>query len=243
MIKLLPIGVLIFLVVLAGGYLWMRRSQAQVTPQIKELTQLTGQTDVSSFAPVDNSDRIKILEEAVILLAKKINGEVPTTGTNATLIGRISTLEDKVTSLQRQVSQLQSGVSPTSAPAAGRSVKQPPIYIPLGWVASSSVMVWTTITTQSITIDTNDYPGFTSAQFEARIVNFQGNGTAYARLINTTDGSGVLASEVSNSGIDYAWVTSSNFSLASGKKTYAVQLKTNTGYAAQISDAHLKINF
>jgi hypothetical protein len=246
MIKFLPVLVLIILIVFVGGYVWIKRSQDLPSTKTQQLQQISGQTvtDTTAFAPVSESDRIKILEDAVVILAKKINGGDGAADSNATLVSRVSSLEDRVTAMQRQISQLQTGSGTTTTTQTSTStVKQPPVYIPLGWVSSSQVMDWATILSQSVTIDSADYPGMTNVQFEARIGNYQGNGTAYARIINTTDGNAILSSQVSAGGSDYTWVTSASFPLASGKKVYAVQLKTNTGYAAQISDAHIKINF
>lgn len=245
MVRFLPVVVLVILVLFVGGFLWIRNSQIQPTSQTTQLKQISGQvtTKEDTFAPVSNEDRLKILEDAVVALAKKVNGEMAATDSNTALVARVSSLEDKVTVLQRLVSQLQSGTANSTTTQTTTTTKQSPIYIPLGWVATSTSMDWATISSQSITIDTSDYPGMISAQFEARIGNYQGNGTAYARLINTADGTAILASQVSANGTDYTWVSSSTFSLPQGKKTYAVQLKSNTGYAAQIADAHLKINF
>lgn len=249
MIKFLPILVLILLVLGASWYFITRQEQNIASSTLPASAQSTpsAQSNSIPLIPITpsstglSSDQFKNLQDAVIALQKKVNGE---TSTNiATLESKITSLEDKVTTLQRQVGSLTSGISPTPTEAAATSTKKSPIYIPLGWVASSSVLDWTTVSTQSVVIDTADYPGMTSAQFEGRIVNYQGNGTCYARMVNTTDGTALLGSQISASGTDYAWVTSSGFSLNTGKKTYAVQLKTNTGYTAQISDAHLKINF
>lgn len=246
MVKFLPIGVLILLVIGSAYYLYNRQQQNpnQTTQNAQQEVALSQNNPITTLTnTVSSNDQFKTLQDAVIALSKKVNGEQATS--IATLESKVASLDDKVTTLQRQVSQLQAGATPTpteTAAAATTTTKKSPLYIPLGWVASSSSLDWTTITTQSVTIDVGDYPGLTSVQFEGRIVNYQGNGTAYARIINTTDGNAILGSQISASGLDYTWVTSSGFSL-SGKKTYAVQLKTNTGYAAQISDAHLKINF
>lgn len=245
MVRFLPVIVLVILVVFVGGFLWVRNSQTKPTPQTRELKQLSGQTvtNTDTFAPISSNDRLNILEDAVVALAKKVNGQTRSADSNIALASRVSVLEDKVTALQRQLSQTQTGTTTVPAQTSTSTVKSSPVYIPLGWVASSSNMDWTTISSQSVTINTADYPGMTSAQFEARIVNYQGNGTAYARIINTTTGNAILSSEVSANRTDYTWVTSATFSLTSGKNAYAVQLKTNTGYNAQIADAHIKIIF
>ena len=249
MVKFLPVGVLILLIIAVSGYLLIKRSQIQPTPVIKQLTEISGQTNVNSFAPISSSDRIKILEDAVIVLAKKINGETKSTSATTGVDSRVSSLEDKVTALQRQISQLQPGVplaptaTVTQTPVVSTSIKQAPSYIPLGWVASSSAFDWTTVTTPSIIIDTNDYPGYTSAVFEVFLMPYQGNGKAYARLNDATASQAIGGSEVSVSAIDFTWVSSSNFSLSSGKKTYNMQLKTTTGYASTVQNARIKIIF
>lgn len=247
MIKFLPVVVLILLIVGAAWYLFTKREQSSNPPvqsalQSSTAAQNNSTTTTGTLLPssANDNDQIKTLQDAINALTKKVNGD---TATNiATLDSKVSSLEDKVAALQRQVSQLSAGVTPTPTEAAV-VVKKSPIYIPLGWVGSSSALDWTTISSQSIVIDTGDYPDMTSMQFEGRIVNYQGNGTCFARLINTTDGTALLGSQISATGTDYAWVTSSTFTIPSSKKTYSVQLKTNTGYAAQISDAHLRINF
>ncbi|MFA5933570.1 MAG: hypothetical protein WCV81_05795 [Microgenomates group bacterium] len=246
MIKFLPIVVLILLVVGASWFL-INRQQQNPNKSTQTAQQEIAATANNPIAALTNgtstgNDQYKTLSDAITAISKKLNGETATS--IATLESKVSSLEDKVTTLQRQVSQLQtsSGISPTPTEAA-TTTKKSPIYIPLGWVSSQTTLDWTTDSTQSVVIDTADYPGMTSAQFEGRIVNYQGNGTCYARMINITDGLALLGSLISVSATDYTWVTSSGFSLTTGKKTYAVQLKTNTGYAAQISDAHLKINF
>lgn len=241
MARFLPIVVLLILVLIVGGYFYLKRVEVTPSTQTQELKTLTGNNGSNILTPVTTEDRVKILEDAVVILAKKVNGG--TTSDNTTLEAKVASLESQVASLQKQVNQLQGKTTQTTTTQTSTSSKPSPVYIPLGWVASSTAMDWTTISSQSVTIDTNNYPGMTSAQFEARIMNYQGNGTAFARLINTTDGTAILGSQVSASGTDYSWVTSSGFSLASGQKTYAVQLKTNTGYAAQIADAHIKINY
>jgi len=239
MIKFLPIGVLILLVLGTSWFLITRQRGVSNTSTVSS-EQSTTSNPVPLTLPASENTEIKTLQDALIALSKKLNGETSTS--IATLESKVSSLEDKITTLQRQVSQLQTGSTPVPTQAVVAS-KKSPIYIPLGWVGSSSALDWTTISTQSIIIDTSDYPGMTSVQFEGRIVNYQGNGTCFARIINTTDGTSFAGSQISASATDYTWVTSSTFYLTGGSKAYAVQLKTNTGYAAQISDAHLKINF
>lgn len=239
MVRFLPIGVLVVLVAAAIGFYFLRQSQTQSPFQAvnKQVVEISGKTAVESFAPVSTEDRLKTMEDAIIALAKK-QGSIQTSST-ATTDERLKSLEDNVTALKLQISQLQGNSSQTTS----TSTKKSPVYIPLGWSGSTPNTTWTTITGQTITIDTNDYPGYTSVQFEAKIMNYQGNGMCFARLADKS-GNGFIPSEVSASGTDYTWVSSGGFFINQGKNIYTVQLKTGTsGYAAQIADARLKINF
>ena len=193
-------------------------------------------------------DRIQILEAAVLDLAKqvgelkrKIEGSSSNTlpsGTSGTSGSQdLSTITATLTTLQSQVAALQqsSGVS--------TSTKRSPMYIPLGWVGTASSQSWTTITTQGTIINSADYPGYTSAQFEVNLQAYQGNGTAYAQLYDNDDGLVISGSSVSTTSSNYTWVSSGTFQLASGQKTYYMQLKNTTAYPANVSDARIRINF
>lgn len=170
------------------------------------------------------------------------------------LSNQVSTLSDKVSKIDASVNDLKSRVvvleskqnattAQTSTTTTSTSVSQAPVYIPLAASGSSSTGDWANISGTVVTIDTADYPGYTSMQFEANIQIFQ-QGTAYARMGNKTDGTSVLSSEISTTSTSYTYVTSGKFTLPSGKKDYQLQLKSLvTGYAALIQNARVKVNF
>lgn len=180
--------------------------------------------------------RVKELEFAVSdLLKQKTN----TTTTNTTSLDtKVKTLETSINDLTIRIAKLEGSPAP-----AASSTSKSPAYISLAASGSSPVGDWTTISGTIVTIDTADYPGYTSMQFESNIQVFQ-TGTAYARISNKTDGTSVLSSEISTTSTSYTNLTSSTFSLPGGKKDYQLQLKSQiTGYAASVQNARIKVNF
>lgn len=242
MVRLLPIIVLVILFLGALIYLRFFKPVSPVTSVGKITTSSIANPlelrPVPASAPVE--DRVKVLEEALTVALKKL-GSFDSADTES----RLKSLEKTVTDLQVQVGQLQQGGSQTTTltvtQAPAQSSKSP-VYIPLGWAGSSGGMSWTNVTSQTMTIDPADYSGYTSMQFEVSLRVYQGNGTAYARVANKDDGTAVTASEVSTNSGDYTWLSSGKFTLP-GKKTYALQLKTLTGYEAGVQNARIRVNF
>lgn len=234
MAKFLPIALVLAIMVGAVLYLRFSRSGETVPAPASSLTSSpSGTLSVPADTPATEG-RLKRLEDAVNALAGKPAGQ-----TSGSLETRLKNLENVVTSLQSQVAQQGQPSGQTAAPT---TTKKPTLYIPLGWTGVSSATDWTTISGQSIDLDPADYPGYTSMQFEASLKALSGNGRAYARLLNNNDGTAILSSEVSTTGYDYTWVTSSGFTLP-GKKTYKLQLKSLTGYETGVQSARIKVNF
>lgn len=190
-------------------------------------------------ASADLEPRVKELEFTVtdLLKQKTPSGSVVTTTTNS-LDNRIKTLETSINDLTTRIAKLEASPAPNST-----STSKSPAYITLASSGSSSLGDWVTIPGTVITIDTADYPGYTSMQFEANIQVFQ-TGTAYARISNKTEGTSVLSSEISTTSTSYTNISSSKFSLPGGKKDYQLQIKSQiTGYAASVQNARIKVNF
>lgn len=239
MLKLLPIVVAVSFIVGISGYLIFFKSSAPKTPLLLQSTIKNGKAE----SPIE--ERIKTLEDTVVLLGKQVtqpgadttpaaDNQTPPPAASTNLESRLKSLEDSISSLQKQLTDQESKTT---------SVSQAPSYIPLGWVGAATSLSWTVIANQEISINPADYPGYSSMQFEVYLRAYQGNGKAYARLYNNTDGTALLSSEVSTSSQDYTWLTSSKFSLPSGQKAYRLQLKTLTGYEAGAQNARIKVNF
>lgn len=229
MIKLLSIAIVVALVLGAGVYFKLMR-----------------QTPTSSST---DQERISSLENKVEVLANQIGGitqdvtlpeSSPTQGSLG-LESRLKALETKVLDLQGQLTQLKG--SSTTSTSTSNSSSYRPSYISLGWAGTSIAQDWTSITVQEIIINPTDYSGYKSMQFEANIKIHQGNGKAYARLFNSTDGVFPPNSEISTTSQDYTWVSSATFTLPAGQKTYKLQLKSLSGYEASVQNARIKVNY
>lgn len=196
----------------------------------------------------DVSIRLDQLEKAVAKMISQTPLISPTSTSDsvksqpANLDARLNNIESSIASLQSSVNSLKSTTETTETTSTS-TTKKSPVYIPLGWQGSASSTDWTSISAQSFVFDPADYPGFTSVTFEANLQIYQGNGTAYARIYNSTDSGAVYGSDISTTSQDYKWVSSSNFNLTNAKKTYILQLRSNTAYASMMQNARLKVNF
>lgn len=202
-----------------------------------------GNNLIISPAVTDNSSitkRLDTLDTEVAFLMQRVTGE-----RNPNFLDNKKSVEGRLTTLEKEVASLSGQPIPSdiveSTPSSGPVL--PPSYIPLNWQASSTALNWTAVSSQQFVIDTNDYPGATSAQFQVQMRVFEGNGTAYAVLYNIEDNSVIWSSQVSTPSQDYVWLYSSTFPLPNGKHTYELELKSLTGYSADVENARLRINF
>ena len=154
-------------------------------------------------------------------------------------------IESRLTTLEKEVASLSGQPIPSDIIESTRSSgpEFPPSYIPLNWQAGSTALNWTAISSQQFVIDSADYPNATSAQFQVQMRVFEGNGTASAALYDVEDNIVIGLSQVSTTSQDYVWLYSSTFPLPSGKHTYELELKSLTGYSADVENARLRINF
>lgn len=232
-------GILVaVLVIVIGGLLYFRFYSARLALTLPVANKISNPNSTLE-------SRVTSLEDAVALLINRVNnlGNIGNSSGGST--DRISSLETTVASLQIQLNQLKqtTGTTTTIGTTGAVSGKQV-IYIPLEWVGSATTTDWSSVTSQSIVIDPADFPGYTSMQFEANLQVYQGNGTAYARILDNTDGLAAISSQVSTTSQNYTWVSSSSFQLPStAKKTYVLQLKTSSSYTASVQGARIKVSF
>lgn len=156
---------------------------------------------------------------------------------------QIDVLTKSVTDLKKRVTKLEAQKSPTPAPLTSQSSAATTVYIPLGSGGTTILTDWATITTLGAQINTGSYAGYKDMHLEVTLQSYQGNGQAFARLYNNDDGTAVLSSEASTTSQDFTLVSSPSFRLPEGEKNYRIQLKSLTGYAANIQDARIKVNF
>lgn len=88
-----------------------------------------------------------------------------------------------------------------------------------------------------ITLNSNDYPANASATFEAGLSII--GGQAWARLVNTSTGAIITASEVSHGSSTVTWKSSAQFKLHPGQNVYAVEIRSSSNERAQMSGARI----
>src|SRR3989338_6132134 len=162
---------------------------------------------------------------------------------------RIRTIETAIIDLRSQIAALKDTASPspsstTSTSTTASTTTKSPEYIPVGaGEAQMSGNNWTTIPGYEVTIDSSNYSGYKSAVLEASIRLNQPGGSIQARLYNSTDGSNVSSSDLSVTTTEYSLGTSGSFSLASGSKTYKLQLNSTNGTTSFVQSARIKVSF
>lgn len=118
---------------------------------------------------------------------------------------------------------------------------QKEIFIPLG-SGSAKSGTYSDLSGVEVSIDTTKYPPIDYMVFQASIWVTNGNGKAWARIINVNDNNPFFESEISSSSASGEYRTSAKIPFVYGPKTYRVQAKTDiTDYVANVSNAVIKI--
>lgn len=232
MLKWLIIGgVVLGLAAGVGAVMFFSRESVKtanqtVTEKLAEASS-TGPTNIDQYDFL-RSEFEKILEASFSAINAKIDS------TNKRIDDLSKTKTSAVTTIQPS----------TSTTTTATSVGAKSVYIPIGTGGSStSTTGYESIGVQEVTIDTANYPGYKSMVFEAYLRIYQGNGTAFARLQNKTDGTAISGTEISSTSQDFGIISSGTFTLPSGSKKYTVQLKTSTGYSADLQTARIRVDF
>ncbi len=118
---------------------------------------------------------------------------------------------------------------------------QKEIFIPIG-SGSSKSSTYSDISGAEVSIDTNKYPPIDYMVFQASIWVTNGNGKAWARIINVNDNNPYYESEISSSSSTGEFRTSAKIPFQYGPKTYRIQAKTDmSDFAANVGNAMIKI--
>jgi cell division protein FtsB len=180
-----------------------------------------------------------------------INDQKQTQTETAELTGltdKLNSLEDKVTQLEgsnsaliTKINSLQTGTKTNNSELSG---KKSPVLIPINPGGNIDSNTWTNLTSGSIAINPADYPGYKNAYLIINLSVYVGQGTAYARLVNSQNGLAIIPSTVSTGSYLPVSLTSSAFQLPPGQNSYTVQLYTQVpGYPAQAGNSFLQITY
>ena len=244
MFRFLPF-ILIALLVLGGLGYW-RFVAVKQNLESPKAGQAQDQTpiEVSKTLPQATlDDRVKALEDLISKVVVALNSLKSSAkgDTGSSTDAKLNSLDVAVTELKVRVSALEKS-SPAAPATTTSSSGKSTVYIPLGSGGQMSDTNWATLSTFQISLDPAQYPGYTSMQLEVTMRLNQPGGTLYARLYNSSGGS-ATSSEVTTTSTTSKLVNSSNFTLATGTKTYVLQAKTSDGTPAFLDYARIKVNF
>lgn len=197
----------------------------QVIPgKLQDAGKAIGLNEVPKDVPLGREEFLEILESSISAVNKRID-ELP-----------------KVSQTNPVTNNTQSASTQTTTTSSSSGPKV--AYIPVGNAGSgTSSTDFSSVSGHEVTIDTGSYTGYKQMVLETNFRIFQGNGTGEVRLFNKTDGTGIIGSTLSTTSQDYATKTSSGFTIASGSKTYTVQVKSSTGYSVDLQWSRIRVDF
>lgn len=236
MIKLLPF-ILIPVLLIAGLGYW--RFQAPKTTLTSSESVSDGPVEVPATLPgATLEERVKVLEQVVTKLVGQLN--IPNTSKteSSSSDAKITALETAVSDLKAKVAVLEKASPTTTTSSTSKST----VYIPLGSGGKWADKDWYTTSEYEVLLDPANYPGYTGMVLEVTFRIGEAPGTGSVRLYNTTDNSSI-SSQLDTTTTTFSLKTSSSFTLATGAKTYKLQVKSPEQRDIYIQSARIKVNF
>lgn len=245
MIKLLlPIAAILIIIAFSIWKLSPYFSQ-NTNPQ----SPLTSQANTQSTEPIPVFSPLASIApgaSADPMLIKRVNDLSNSLNKITDLENRVKNLENIQTDINARVTKLEKSPLPSPSPstATATSTSKTPVFIPINSGGSVNLSDWTNVSSGSISINPSDFPGYTSMNLIITLNVYQGNGKAFARISNASNGNGIIASETSTTNENATQITSGAFTLPSGSNSYTIQLKTLTvGYSSIAGFSFIKVNF
>jgi hypothetical protein len=166
--------------------------------------------------------------------------------------GGIAELRDQMAEVRTELKNLKLvspaptvKVAPTAKSAAAvqptRTKVRNVAYVTVPGSGSSSKNDWETLSGTEFYFDKSDYPGLTEVYFEANMKLFNGNGMAYVRLLDSTNGVAVQGSDVQTNSQVNTVVFSGKVNFWAGKNLIKVQAKNLTADTAVYNWGRLRI--
>ncbi|MBI2085962.1 hypothetical protein HYT74_01330 [Candidatus Daviesbacteria bacterium] len=235
MIRLLPF-ILIPVIIVSGLGYWryLAGKQGLQTPQ-----KINSQVDQQVQAPVEVPKTLPAVSTAEpVPQVNNLKSPSPQVNISSSADSKIKDLESTIIDLKTRIAVLEKA---TPAPAV--SSAKYPLYIPLGsgggpWDNQN----WESLAEYQISINTDNYSGYSSMQLEANFRLTEAAGIGSVRLYNITDNS-AISSELSTTSTSFGSQTSATFKLPSGQKTYSIQIKSTQGKTLFVQSARIKVNF
>lgn len=158
-----------------------------------------------------------------------------------------NTLREEINSLKKELMEVKNAPSPTSTPEkstisipTNTKIKDVS-YLPIPGTGSTLNTYWTEVGGTDFYISKSDYQGLTGVYFEANMKLVNGNGKAYLRIYDVTNGRGVDGSEISTNSQTSVFVGSGAINLWEGNNHYIVQAKSLTSDTTVFESGRLKM--
>jgi len=157
-------------------------------------------------------------------------------------------LEAKLNQLENTLTQLQSLPAPTTTPnRTPESALPVPVktktttYMPIPGSGSILSYDWVNLSGTEFYFNPADFPGLVEVRFEANMRLFNGNGLAFLRLFDTTNGIEIWYSQIQTGNQDSTVVVSDPLPFRSGNNLIVVQAKSLTADTTVFNSGRLKI--
>ena len=161
-------------------------------------------------------------------------------------------LETKVNQLENRLAQIQN--TPTVEADATTVTPLPPpkqqvsrtskttSYMPIPGSGSILSYDWINLSGTEFYFNPADFPGFTDVRFEANMQLFNGNGLAFLRLFDVTNGIEIWGSQIQTDSQNSTVVVSDSVQFRPGNNLVVVQAKSLTADTTVFNSGRLKIN-
>ncbi len=221
------------------GYWRFVASKSNLTTPATVTIQQEQPLEVPKTLPQATLDeRVKSLEDLSGKLVTQVNGfKSSSTQAPSGLDSRLSAVESAVTELKARVSALEKATPATAVSSASSTM-----YIPLGSGGSWTDIDWRTLSEYEVSLDPANFQSYTGMTLEVTFRLDDPSGTASVRLYNVSDSS-ATSSQIDSTSSSFASKSSSSFKLATGTKTYRLQVKSTGGKNLIIQTARIKVSF
>lgn len=184
---------------------------------------------ISQDVPPDTIIETQVVESCGIICEQKIF---------ETVNRAIATLSAKLNTETKTATPV-----PTAKPTATAKVTKvkQTSYVPIGGTQTTTKTDWTDLTNTDFYFDISEYGTVLEAKWSANLKLQHGNGEAYARLFDVTNGVAIPGSEISTKNPSFTLVESGALSFLSGKNRYRVQMKSLSSFEVSFDAARIKI--
>lgn len=157
-------------------------------------------------------------------------------------------LQTKIKQLEDKLNQIQATPSPTVTiktvgKPAPRTLPQTKTttYMPIPGSGSILSYDWANLSGTEFYFNPADFPGLIGVRFEANMRLFNGNGSAFLRLFDITNGIEIWNSQLQTDNQDSTVVVSDSIQFRSGNNLIVVQAKSLTADTTVFNSGRLKI--